>query len=96
VAAIMLDERPDEFDTRNLFFGGLLGLLSALDRLDTILTAEPSEGAPVPEDDPVLMCALGLVAFRLRLRQHLQKLEHPDEAPPAPKAPRPPLRDLLR
>jgi hypothetical protein len=92
----MLDERPDEFDERNLFFIGLLGLVSALGRLDAALARE-APGAAVPSDDPTLLCALGLVAFRRRLAAHLQRLDEPlrEVAPPSP-APHLSLRTLLR
>jgi hypothetical protein len=62
----MLDERPDEFDERNLFLQAVLGLVSVSRRLDCALTTTP-DAEPIPSDDPWLICVLGMVALRERV-----------------------------
>lgn len=92
----MLDERPDEFEHRNLFLHALLGMISAGQRLGAAIEPGDPSADPAPLEDPWLLCVLGVVAFHSRLKDHLAQVEAP-LAPPAPvPAARPPLRDLLR
>jgi hypothetical protein len=76
----MLDERPDEFDQRNLFLHAVLGMISASSRLDAALAEEPVTEAPVAPDDPWLLCVLGMVATRERVMTILGGLEPAGEA----------------
>jgi hypothetical protein len=91
----VLDDRPDEFDHRNLFFQAVLGAISAFGRLDAALAREFEAGAPVPIDHPWLLCVLGAVALR---EQAMTALEGTDANLSArPVAPAlPPFREILR
>ncbi|MFT3772740.1 MAG: hypothetical protein QM820_45705 [Minicystis sp.] len=94
----MLDERPDEFDHRNLFLHALLGMISAGRRLDAAAaqTSNP-EAPPVAEDDPWLLCVLGMIAFRERLAGHLDRVEAPSAVARAERpASRLAIREILR
>ncbi len=65
--------RPD-FHGQNLFFLSLLGLLSASSKLGALLVRQggvPRSGAVDVDDDPLLAAALGAVAIRERLLQHV-------------------------
>jgi len=81
----MLDQRPDEFDHRNLFLHALLGMVSAARKLDSALErAGDAHRAPVPEDDPWLLCVLGMVAFLVwtyRVAKNLYAFDAPGDAP---------------
>lgn len=104
----MLDDRPDEFDHRNLFLHVLLGLVSTFGRLDALTTAPGTANASgaanaatsapaVADDDPWLLCVLGLVAFRLRAMRHFDGIGPPPRPLAAERRAAPlPLRGLLR
>ena len=91
----MLDDRPDEFDRRNLFLQAVLGMVSASRRLDAALARESGEEAPVALDDPWLLCVLGAVAFREQAMAVLAGAEAAPDVLPAPPAP-PSLGGILR
>jgi hypothetical protein len=98
----MLDERPDEFDARNLFFQAVLGFVSFSRRLDAAIERQ-APGEPAPEGDPFLLFTLGLVAFRRRAARWVEgaapepRPEASSGSPPEPaRAERAPLGDLLR
>jgi hypothetical protein len=61
----MLDERPNEFDQRNLFLQAVLGLVSVSRHLDEALSTS-SDDEPLPLSHPWLLCVLGMVALRER------------------------------
>lgn len=88
----MLNEKPNEFDERNLFLQALMGLLSATQRLERAIEASPDPDAePVPEDEPFLLCVLGFVSFREKLHSALASVPVVGEAREAP-----PVRHTMR
>ncbi|WP_437960345.1 hypothetical protein WME76_12335 [Sorangium sp. So ce119] len=78
----MLDERPDEFQDRNLFFQAILGLVSLCRRLDVALDPVSTD-EPAPADEPFLLFMLGLVAFRQRAMRSLETAGPDPSRPPA-------------
>ncbi len=103
----ILDSQRDDFATENLPAYLLLGLVSALRRLDPLLPAPPPEGteSPAKEGPPLApgaerlhLLVLGLVSFRRQLLGHLPSPPEPEAVPPAhaEPSPLPPPRELLR
>ena len=100
-----VDGHSPDFDTHNLFYLAVMGLISSVERFDDLLAQQgPTRDAPpaadprAVQDDPVLCFVLGLIALRDDARRHLAAARRP--APPAT-APRSnderlTLRELLR
>lgn len=95
-----LTGRRPEFHGQNLFFLGLLGLLATSTKVGAVLArhAGPPRLGPVDvDDDPLLAAALGVVAIRERLLEHVgSALVTPAEPAGAPAGDDPALRALLR
>lgn len=76
----------------------LLGLVSALRRLEPLLPPEPLPAAPAegPGSGRFLCLVLGLIAFRQHLMATLALPPEPQDAPQPGDAGGPSLRELLR
>ena len=91
----LLDDRPDAFRERNLFFWAALGLLSSGERLDGLLDRHGDTPPETPDlDDPTLLAILGLVALKEAAQAHLLDAAQAPPDAPAPEAGLP-LRDLF-
>jgi hypothetical protein len=97
----MIDSHGDDFDQRNVFLHLALGMVSASQRLDRVLSrhgrsTEATEPGPLgPEDEMLLDFVLGLVSFRDHALAALSSAHRaPRLAPRRPEGSSP--RDLLR
>lgn len=94
----ILDQRPDAFEERNLFYWAVLGLVSATGALDGLLDRHGrGDGAPPDLGDPDLLAVLGAVSLSQRIRAALPPAG-PARAPDADDADAdaPLPRELLR
>jgi hypothetical protein len=93
----MLDQRPDEFDQRNLFLQAVLGLVSVSRRLDAALAPQSVAAEAVAPDDPWLLCVVGMVALRERVMAAVGGVAATRAANHAPPAgTRSAVREILR